>query len=161
MMRQKQFSVSASLISHRLTEQPLCLCLILGFLGCCPGCPLGHRLPRMRQCCQGRAGMVLVAVWDCNADSAEPKQQTPLAVSNRAWSKLQFLKSLTLGAPPPSTLEREAEGRGDPVSLVQWLPQSSRETGKRIAASSLRGSCAPCSHTGSSLPLKCLQMIPV
>lgn len=49
--------------------------------------------------------------------------QTGLGPSCSSW------RELDTGSSPPSPRGRETEGRGDPLSLVQCLPQSSRETG--------------------------------
>lgn len=112
-MRRKQIGVFPSLPYPSLTKQPFLACLkchswdVLG-----PGtAQLGHRLPRVRQCSQGRAGQGLVAVWDCNADSAvHCRAQTPNTTACVRQGSAQAAvpgESLTPGASPPSTPGRE------------------------------------------------------
>lgn len=173
MMRQKQSRVSPSLTSRSLREQPFLACLVMPFLGCCcpgpwgstAGCPLGHRLPRVRQCSQDRAGMVLVAVWDCNADSAvHCRAQTPNTTGCVKQGSAQAAvpgESLTLGASPPSTAGREAEGRGDPCHCCS---PATKQRGDREGECCFILAWELCSlqpHWQLSLLLKCLQMIPV
>lgn len=81
--------------------------------------------------------------------TAEPRHQTlcqtGLGPGCRSW------REFDTGSFSIFHTGEGAEGRDDPLSVLQCLPQSSGDTGNGGAASSLCGSCAPCSHTGSSL----------
>lgn len=118
--------------------------------------PCGAQAPRERRCCQRRAQMVLGAARDCNADSGvHCRAQAPGTAGAVKRGSAQAAvpgESLSLGAFPPSSRGgRQREGSSPVSGAVPATKQG--ETGQGSAASSLRGSCAPCSHTDSSLCL--------
>lgn len=95
--------------------------------------PCGAQAPRERRCCPRRAQMVLGAARDCNADSvctAEPRHQARPALSSGARPKLRFLERVCHWELFHLPRGEGGRGKGDPLSVVQCLPQSRGRQGR-------------------------------